>query len=113
MRPHCLRCFKSIMNHGLGLKTVLDHKNAINVLSLALSWPDHAMQSLVIQLLASVALVEPDGHGIVLRAMTYYQKQMHEEYRFQKLMQLLQCDGDDNYSSEMLECQVCYNKFIT
>ncbi|OUM65318.1 hypothetical protein PIROE2DRAFT_60114 [Piromyces sp. E2] len=106
LRPHCLRCFKSVMNHGLGLKTVLDHRNAINVLSLALSWSDHAMQSLVIQLLASVALVEPDGHGIVLRAMTYYQKQMHEEYRFQKLMTLLQCDGDDNYSPEMLDCQL-------
>jgi len=101
-----LRCYKSIMNHGLGLQTVLDHKNAINVLSLALSWPDHALQSLTIQLLASVALVEPNGHGIVLRAMTYYQKQMHEEYRFQKLMTLLQCDGDDNYSPEMLDCQV-------
>ncbi|ORX59890.1 FH2-domain-containing protein [Piromyces finnis] len=112
LRPHCLRCYKSIMNHGLGLKTVLDHKNAINVLSLSLSWPDHAMQSLVIQLLASVALVEPDGHGIVLRAMTYYQKQMHEEFRFQKLMTLLQCDGDDNYSPEMLECQVSCLAFI-
>lgn len=112
LRPHCLRCFKSIMNHGVGLQTVLDHKNAINVLSLALSWPDHAMQSLVIQLLASVALVEPNGHGIVLRAMTYYQKQMHEEYRFQKLMTLLQCDGDDNYSPEMLDCQVSCLAFI-
>jgi len=112
LRPHCLRCYKSIMNHGLGLQTVLDHKNAINVLSLALSWSDHAMQSLAIQLLASVALVEPNGHGIVLRAMTYYQKQMHEEYRFQKLMTLLQCDGDDNYSPEMLDCQVSCLAFI-
>jgi hypothetical protein len=112
LRPYCLRCFKAIMNYGVGLQTVLDHKNAINVLSLALSWPDHSLQSLVIQLLASVALVEPNGHGIVLRAMTYYQKQMHEEYRFQKLMTLLQCDGDDNYSPEMLECQVSCLAFI-
>ncbi|KAI9142770.1 formin homology 2 domain-containing protein [Paraphysoderma sedebokerense] len=81
-----IRCLKAVMNNSTGLQALLVFKNSINFLSLSYDCENLRMKQVVLELLASLCFVPPNGHELVSDALTYYKDKKKEIYRFDDIM---------------------------
>lgn len=64
---------------------VIQHREAINCISLSLIHKSLRTKALVLELLAAICLVK-GGHEIILSAFDNFKEVCHEAHRFQTLM---------------------------
>lgn len=64
---------------------VIQHREAINCISLSLMHKSLRTKALVLELLAAICLVK-GGHEIILSAFDNFKEVCHETHRFQTLM---------------------------
>nr|XP_023011554.1 formin-like protein CG32138 isoform X1 [Leptinotarsa decemlineata] len=82
----CIMCMRAIMNNKYGFNMVIQHREAINCISLSLIHKSLRTKALVLELLAAICLVK-GGHEIILSAFDNFKEVCHERYRFQTLME--------------------------
>lgn len=68
-----------------GFNMVIQHREAINCISLSLIHKSLRTKALVLELLAAICLVK-GGHEIILSAFDNFKEVCHEAHRFQTLM---------------------------
>lgn len=68
-----------------GFNMVIQHREAINCISLSLIHKSLRTKALVLELLAAICLVK-GGHEIILSAFDNFKEICHEAHRFQTLM---------------------------
>ncbi|KAK0052992.1 diaphanous-related formin, partial [Biomphalaria pfeifferi] len=66
----CVRCLKAFMNNKFGLKNILDHEEALTILSRTVDPADPPTMLEAVRLLAAICLVPPNGHEKVLDGLT-------------------------------------------
>ncbi|KAG5867936.1 hypothetical protein JTB14_006741 [Gonioctena quinquepunctata] len=82
----CIMCMRAIMNNKYGFNMVIQHREAINCISLSLIHKSLRTKALVLELLAAICLVK-GGHEIILSAFDNFKEVCQERYRFQTLME--------------------------
>ncbi|CAG9819201.1 unnamed protein product [Phaedon cochleariae] len=102
----CIMCMRAIMNNKYGFNMVIQHREAINCISLSLIHKSLRTKALVLELLAAICLVK-GGHEIILSAFDNFKEVCHERYRFETLMgQFL------NYEVFHIEFMVACMQFV-
>ncbi|XP_041359687.1 protein diaphanous homolog 2-like isoform X2 [Gigantopelta aegis] len=66
----CVRCLKAYMNNKFGLMQILNHEEALTILSRTIDPADPPTMLEAVRLLAAVCLVPPNGHDRVLEGIT-------------------------------------------
>ncbi|XP_060063333.1 protein diaphanous homolog 2-like [Ylistrum balloti] len=66
----CVRCLKAYMNNKCGLVNIINHEEALTILSRTVDPSDPNTMLEAVRLLAAVCLVPPDGHGKALEGIT-------------------------------------------
>nr|XP_015839272.1 PREDICTED: formin-like protein CG32138 isoform X2 [Tribolium castaneum] len=102
----CIMCMRAIMNNKYGFNMVIQHREAINCISLSLIHKSLRTKALVLELLAAICLVK-GGHEIILSAFDNFKEVCHEEHRFQTLM-----DYFLNYDVFHIEFMVACMQFV-
>ncbi|XP_017779314.1 PREDICTED: formin-like protein CG32138 isoform X2 [Nicrophorus vespilloides] len=82
----CIMCMRAIMNNKYGFNMVIQHREAINCISLSLIHKSLRTKALVLELLAAICLVK-GGHEIILSAFDNFKEVLKERYRFETLME--------------------------
>lgn len=81
----CVRLLKKKKMFQYGFNMVIQHREAINCISLSLIHKSLRTKALVLELLAAICLVK-GGHEIILSAFDNFKVVCNEEHRFQTLM---------------------------
>ncbi|XP_028128307.1 formin-like protein [Diabrotica virgifera virgifera] len=102
----CIMCMRAIMNNKYGFNMVIQHREAINCISLSLIHKSLRTKALVLELLAAICLVK-GGHEIILSAFDNFKEVCHERYRFQTLM-----DYFLNFEAFHIEFMVACMQFV-
>ncbi|RZB40880.1 formin-like protein, partial [Asbolus verrucosus] len=102
----CIMCMRAIMNNKYGFNMVIQHREAINCISLSLIHKSLRTKALVLELLAAICLVK-GGHEIILSAFDNFKEVCHEVHRFQTLM-----DYFLNYEVFHIEFMVACMQFV-
>ncbi|KAK5644344.1 hypothetical protein RI129_005644 [Pyrocoelia pectoralis] len=102
----CIMCMRAIMNNKYGFNMVIQHREAINCISLSLIHKSLRTKALVLELLAAICLVK-GGHEIILSAFDNFKEICQERYRFQTLM-----DYFINYEVFHIEFMVACMQFV-
>ncbi|XP_050304495.1 formin-like protein [Anthonomus grandis grandis] len=102
----CIMCMRAIMNNKYGFNMVIQHREAINCISLSLMHKSLRTKALVLELLAAICLVK-GGHEIILSAFDNFKEVCHETHRFQTLM-----DYFLNYDMFHIEFMVACMQFV-
>ncbi|KAL8577404.1 hypothetical protein ACOMHN_060226 [Nucella lapillus] len=66
----CVRCLKAYMNNKFGLKQILNHEEALTILSRTVDPADPPTMLEAVRLLAAMCLVPPNGHDRALEGIT-------------------------------------------
>lgn len=66
----CVRCMKAFMNNTFGLKRILEHEEALTIMSRTVDPADHSTMLEAVRLLAAICLVPPNGHDKALEGIT-------------------------------------------
>ncbi|XP_021363039.1 protein diaphanous homolog 2-like isoform X3 [Mizuhopecten yessoensis] len=66
----CVRCLKAYMNNKCGLVNIINHEEALTILSRTVDPSDPNTMLEAVRLLAAVCLVPPDGHEKALEGIT-------------------------------------------
>lgn len=66
----CVRCLKAYMNNTFGLVKIIDHEEALTILSRTMDPSDLTTMLESVRLLAAVSLVPPNGHRKALEGIT-------------------------------------------
>ncbi|XP_030750923.1 formin-like protein isoform X2 [Sitophilus oryzae] len=102
----CIMCLRAIMNNKYGFNMVIQHREAINSISLSLIHKSLRTKALVLELLAAICLVK-GGHEIILSAFDNFKEVCHEVHRFQTLM-----DYFLNFEAFHIEFMVACMQFV-
>ncbi|KAF2904151.1 hypothetical protein ILUMI_02040 [Ignelater luminosus] len=102
----CIMCMRAIMNNKYGFNMVIQHREAINCISLSLIHKSLRTKALVLELLAAICLVK-GGHEIILSAFDNFKEICQERHRFQTLM-----DYFINYEVFHIEFMVACMQFV-
>lgn len=102
----CIMCMRAIMNNKYGFNMVIQHREAINCISLSLIHKSLRTKALVLELLAAICLVK-GGHEIILSAFDNFKEVCHEVHRFQTLMEYFL-----NYEVFHIEFMVACMQFV-
>ncbi|KAK9730257.1 Diaphanous GTPase-binding Domain [Popillia japonica] len=102
----CIMCMRAIMNNKYGFNMVIQHREAINCISLSLIHKSLRTKALVLELLAAICLVK-GGHEIILSAFDNFKEVCHEKTRFQTLMEYFL-----NYEAFHIEFMVACMQFV-
>ncbi|XP_057654927.1 formin-like protein isoform X1 [Diorhabda carinulata] len=102
----CIMCMRAIMNNKYGFNMVIQHREAINCISLSLIHKSLRTKALVLELLAAICLVK-GGHEIILSAFDNFKEVCHERLRFQTLM-----DYFLNFEAFHIEFMVACMQFV-
>lgn len=102
----CIMCMRAIMNNKYGFNMVIQHREAINCISLSLIHKSLRTKALVLELLAAICLVK-GGHEIILSAFENFKEVCHEKHRFQTLMNYFL-----NYEVFNIEFMVACMQFV-
>jgi hypothetical protein len=102
----CIMCMRAIMNNKYGFNMVIQHREAINCISLSLIHKSLRTKALVLELLAAICLVK-GGHEIILSAFDNFKEVCPEPRRFQTLM-----DYFLNYEVFHIEFMVACMQFV-
>lgn len=98
----CTLCFRSIFNYKYGFETVLEHKQVINQITLALVHQSCKTQATVLDLLGAVALIK-GGHEMVLKGFSNFKMILGEKRRFQSLIKYLKkCSEQEEVPQEFI-----------
>merc|ERR550519_1836284 len=70
VQHECIKCLKAIMNNKVGLRAMLEHKEAVSLVARSMNstLPNVMMEA--VKLLAAISLVPPNGHERTLEAIT-------------------------------------------
>ncbi|XP_078323555.1 protein diaphanous homolog 2-like isoform X6 [Crassostrea virginica] len=66
----CVRCLKAFMNNKFGLMQIIQHDEALTILSRTVDPSDPTTMLEAVRLLAAICLVPPDGHEKALEGIT-------------------------------------------
>lgn len=66
----CVRCLKAFMNNKFGLMQIINHDEALTILSRTVDPSDPTTMLEAVRLLAAICLVPPDGHEKALEGIT-------------------------------------------
>ncbi|GFR61951.1 diaphanous-related formin [Elysia marginata] len=66
----CVRCLKAFMNNTYGLKKILEHEEALTIMSRTVDPADPPTMLEAVRLLAAICLVPPNGHEKALEGIT-------------------------------------------
>ncbi|KAL3270119.1 hypothetical protein HHI36_009178 [Cryptolaemus montrouzieri] len=102
----CIMCMRAIMNNKYGFNMVIQHREAINCISLSLIHKRLRTKALVLELLAAICLVK-GGHEIILSAFDNFKEVCHEKHRFETLMNYFL-----NYDVFNIEFMVACMQFV-
>ncbi|CAH0555956.1 unnamed protein product [Brassicogethes aeneus] len=102
----CIMCMRAIMNNKYGFNMVIQHREAINCISLSLIHKSLRTKALVLELLAAICLVK-GGHEIILSAFDNFKVICNEVHRFQTLM-----DYFLNFEAFHIEFMVACMQFV-
>ncbi|XP_044753453.1 formin-like protein isoform X1 [Coccinella septempunctata] len=102
----CIMCMRAIMNNKYGFNMVIQHREAINCISLSLIHKRLRTKALVLELLAAICLVK-GGHEIILSAFDNFKEVCHEKHRFETLMNYFL-----NYEVFNIEFMVACMQFV-
>ncbi|XP_066998237.1 formin-like protein [Anabrus simplex] len=102
----CIMCLRAIMNNKYGFNMVIQHREAINCISLSLMHKSPRTKALVLELLAAICLVK-GGHEIILSAFDNFKEVCHETRRFHTLMEYF-----INYQVFHIEFMVACMQFV-
>ena len=95
-----IMCIRGIMNYQIGFQAVVAHPSLINHCTLAFNHPSQRTKSLVLDLLAAIALVQ-GGHMEVLSAWRNFKHVCGEKRRFELLAKTFR-ESDELGSGELL-----------
>ena len=90
-----IMCFRAICNYKYGFETVMQHKNVVNQLTLALTHHSLKTQARVLDLLGAVAYIK-GGHEMCLRGYDYLKQTVGEKRRFTTLTKLIKKGAETN-----------------
>jgi len=92
LQRELIRAFSKIMNNKTGLDLVMHTPNAVNTLAISLISRElsNDLKLEVIKLLTVICLVPPDGHRIVMTAMSNFKNTQKEKARFETVLRLLE-----------------------
>eukprot|EP01135_Chromosphaera_perkinsii_P005805 Nk52_evm5s366 gene=Nk52_evmTU5s366 len=110
----CIKCLKAFMNNKFGLQEVMSlklsgagakekFKSAVYILSKSLTWGSSRTMTEVLELMGAVCLVPPDGHLLVLSAITRLKKERSYSSRFCCVINSL--ESTENVSFEVAAVQ--------
>jgi len=83
------------MNNKTGLDLVMHTPNAVNTLAISLISRElsNDLKLEVIKLLTVICLVPPDGHRIVMTAMSNFKNTQKEKARFETVFKIIRISG--------------------
>ncbi|XP_068565284.1 inverted formin-2-like isoform X2 [Cebidichthys violaceus] len=90
----CVACVRAVMNSSEGLHFILDNQGYVKTLTQALDTSNVMVKMQVFELLAALALFDPQGHQRALEALDHYKSVKKQQYRFSVIMNELH--GTDN-----------------
>lgn len=90
----CVACIRAVMNSSEGLHFILDNQGYVRTLTQALDTSNVMVKMQVFELLAALALFDPQGHHLALDALDHYKSLKKQQYRFSVIMNELH--GTDN-----------------
>ena len=90
-----IMCFRAIFNYKYGFETVLQHKNVVNQITLALTHSSLKTQATVLDLLGAVALIK-GGHEMCLKGFDNFKQIVGEKRRFTTLTKLVRKGVETN-----------------
>ncbi|CAH1122122.1 unnamed protein product [Ceutorhynchus assimilis] len=102
----CIMCMRAIMNNKYGFNMVIQHREAINCISLSFMHKSLRTKALVLELLAAICLVK-GGHEIIISAFDNFKEVCTETHRFETLMNYFL-----NYEMFHLEFMVACMQFV-
>lgn len=85
---------------------VIQHREAINCISLSLIHKRLRTKALVLELLAAICLVK-GGHEIILSAFDNFKEVCHEKHRFETLMNFFL--NYEVFNIEFMVSEFCYS----
>ncbi|XP_013879331.1 inverted formin-2 [Austrofundulus limnaeus] len=90
----CVACVRAVMNSSAGLHFILDNEGYVKTLTQALDTSNVMVKMQVFELLAALALFDPQGRRLTLAALENYKSLKMQQYRFSVVMNELH--GTDN-----------------
>ncbi|XP_070400600.1 inverted formin-2-like isoform X2 [Nothobranchius furzeri] len=90
----CVACIRAVMNSSAGLHFILDNESYVKSLTQALDTSNVMVKMQVFELLAALALFDPQGCRLTLDAFENYKSMKKQQYRFSVIMNELH--GTDN-----------------
>ncbi|XP_073348677.1 inverted formin-2-like [Pagrus major] len=82
----CVACIRAVMNSSEGLHFILDNQDYVRTLAQALDTSNVMVKMQVFDLLAALALFDPQGHHLGLDALDHYKSVKKQQYRFSVIM---------------------------
>ncbi|KAF1377084.1 hypothetical protein PFLUV_G00218260 [Perca fluviatilis] len=98
----CVACVRAVMNSSEGLHFILDHQGYVRTLTQALDTSNVMVKMQVFELLAALALFDPQGHRLALDALQHYKSVKKQQYRFSVIMNELQASDNAPYLVSLL-----------
>ncbi|KAF0298551.1 Protein diaphanous [Amphibalanus amphitrite] len=90
----CVRCLKSIMNSTVGLKQMLEQKEALTILARSIDPARPQVMQEAVRIMAALAIVPPRGHACTLEAITI-SGEFNQRERFAPIVQGLMDRSND------------------
>ncbi|XP_078130469.1 inverted formin-2-like isoform X3 [Sander vitreus] len=98
----CVACVRAIMNSFEGLHFILDNQGYVKTMTQALDTSNVMVKMQVFELLAALALFDPQGHRLTLDALHHYKSVKKQQYRFSVIMNELQASDNAPYLVTLL-----------
>ncbi|XP_072218702.1 inverted formin-2-like isoform X2 [Leuresthes tenuis] len=93
----CVECVRAVMNSSTGLMFILDNEGYVRTLTLALDTSNVMVKMQVFELLAALALFDPQGCHLTLDAFDRYKCLKKQQYRFSVIMNELHATDSSPY----------------
>ncbi|XP_023337546.1 protein diaphanous isoform X3 [Eurytemora carolleeae] len=94
VQHECIKCLKAIMNNKVGLKAMLEHKEALTLLARSINPALPHVMLEAVRLMSAICLIPPDGHEKTLEAITIAGEVKGRD-RFQPIVQGLLLRNND------------------
>ncbi|XP_044232293.1 inverted formin-2-like isoform X6 [Thunnus albacares] len=93
----CVSCVRAVMNSSAGLHFILDNEGYVRILIQALDTSNVMVKMQVFELLAALALFDPQGRRLALDAIDHYKTLKKQQYRFSVIMNELHATDNVPY----------------
>ncbi|KAM4521999.1 inverted formin-2-like isoform 2-T4 [Odontesthes bonariensis] len=98
----CVECIRAVMNSSSGLIFILDNEGYVRTLTLALDTSNVMVKMQVFELLAALALFDPQGCHLTLDALDSYKSLKKQQYRFSVIMSELHATDSMPYMMALM-----------